>query len=189
MRMPDPSPDVVASLVENHRQFRAFLERRVENASDAEDILQAAFLRSVEKGDTIREQESVVAWFYRLLRNAIVDHYRHRGAEGRALQRAAGFAHDVDEPVPEVEQAICRCIDDVLPTLPRDYATLLKRVDLEGATIAEVATETGMTPNNVRVRLHRARQALRTQLERTCGSCTEHACLDCTCHRSGHQPH
>jgi RNA polymerase sigma-70 factor (ECF subfamily) len=186
--MPDPSPEVIATLLENHRRFRSFLELRVENASDAEDILQTAFLRSVEKGDMIREQESVVAWFYRLLRHAIVDHYRHRGAEGRALQRAAGFEHDVDEPVPEVEQAICRCIHDVLPTLSSDYGTLLKRVDLEGATIAEVAAETGMTPNNVRVRLHRARQALRTQLERTCGSCTEHACLDCTCRRPGHQP-
>ena len=187
--MPDPSPAVIATLVENHRRFRSFLERRVENASDAEDILQAAFLKSVEQGHTVRAHESVVAWFYRLLRNAITDYYRHRGAEGRALQRAAGFTPDEDEPEPEVEQAICRCIHDVLPTLSRDYAALLKRVDLQGATVAEMAAETGMTPNNVRVRLHRARQALRTQLERACGSCTEHACLDCTCRRSGHQPH
>lgn len=185
--MSEPSAEVIDMLVENHRQFRAFLEHRVENAADAEDILQTAFLKGVEKGNAVREHESVVPWFYRLLRNAITDYYRHRGAEGRALQRAAGFAEDADQPLPEVERAICRCMYDLLPTLPEDYATLLRRVDLEDASIAEVVAETGWTPNNVRVKLHRARSALRKQLELSCGSCTEHGCLDCTCGRSPNQ--
>jgi RNA polymerase sigma-70 factor (ECF subfamily) len=184
--MSEQSSEVVRTLVENHRQFRAFLEQRVEDAADAEDILQAAFLKGVEKGDTVREHESVVAWFYRLLRNAIVDYYRHRGAEDRALTRAAGFSHEADELEPEVERAICQCMHGLLPTLREDYAMLLRRVDLEDASIAEVAAETGMTSNNVRVKLHRARAALRTQLELCCGSCTEHGCLDCTCRRSSH---
>jgi RNA polymerase sigma factor (sigma-70 family) len=184
--VPEPRPELVGVLVENHRRFRAFLEQRVENAADAEDILQAAFLKGVEKGASVRDHESVVAWFYRLLRNAITDYYRHRGAEDRALERAAAFAHDADEREPEVERAICQCTYDLLPTLPEDYATLLRRIDLEDVGIAEVAAETGMTANNVRVKLHRARQALRTQLERSCGSCTEHGCLDCTCGGSAH---
>jgi RNA polymerase sigma-70 factor (ECF subfamily) len=179
--MAEPTPDVVRTLVENHRRFRAFLEQRVENAADAEDILQAAFLKGVEKGDSVRDTESVVPWFYRLLRNAITDYYRHRGAEARALERAAGLVTDTHELEPEVERAICQCMYDLLPTLSEDYAMLLRRVDLEGGTIAELAAKTGMTVNNVRVKLHRARQALRTQLERSCGSCTEHGCLDCTC--------
>ncbi len=179
--MTDPSPDVVHALVENHRRFRAFLAQRVENADDAEDILQAALLKGVAKGGSVRDHESVVPWFYRLLRNAITDYYRHRGAEAKALERAAGFATDAHELEPEVERAICQCMYDLLPTLPEDYAMLLRRVDLEEETIAEVAADTGMTANNVRVKLHRARHALRKQLERSCGSCTEHGCLDCTC--------
>jgi RNA polymerase sigma-70 factor (ECF subfamily) len=184
--MSEPTPELTQILVENHRQFRAFLEQRVENVADAEDILQAAFLKGVEKVEAVREHESVVAWFYRLLRNAIVDYYRHRGSEGRALTRAAGFLHDTDEPEPDVERAICQCIYDLLPTLREDYAKLLRRVDLEEARVAEVAGETGMTSNNVRVKLHRARTALRKQLELSCGSCTEHGCLDCTCDQSSH---
>lgn len=184
--MSEPSPELVDMLVENHRRFRAFLEQRVENAADAEDILQTAFLKGVEKGSAVREHESVVAWFYRLLRNAITDYYRHRGAEARALERAAGFAQEADELVLEVERAICQCMHDLLPTLPEDYATLLRRVDLEDASITEVVAETGWTPNNVRVKLHRARAALRKQLELSCGSCTEHGCLDCTCGPSPH---
>lgn len=187
--MSEPGPDIVHTLVENHRRFRAFVEQRVENAADAEDILQAAFMKGVEKGNSVRDHESVVAWFYRLLRNAVTDYYRRRGAEGRTLERAAGFADDTDEPEPDVERAICQCVYDLLPTLPEDYAALLRRIDLEDGSIPEVAAETGMTANSVRVKLHRARRALRTQLERSCGSCTEHGCLDCTCDGSAQRAH
>ena len=42
----------------------------------AEDILQEAFGRALTRVDTLRDDESAVAWFYRLLRNAVIDHYR-----------------------------------------------------------------------------------------------------------------
>jgi RNA polymerase sigma-70 factor (ECF subfamily) len=177
-------PEPISVLVDNHRQFRAFLERRLGDASDAEDILQSAFLKSVEKGDTIRDGESVVAWFYRLLRNALVDHYRHRGAEQRALTQVKGFALDVDQREPAIERAVCQCVHLLLPTIREDYAILLRRVDLEDASIAEVAAETRVTPSNARVKLHRARAALRRKLELSCGTCTEHGCLDCSCGQS-----
>jgi hypothetical protein len=56
-----------------------------------------------------------------------------------------------------VERAICQCVHDLLPTINENYAALLRRVDLDGASIADVAAETGMSPNNVRLTLHRAR--------------------------------
>ena len=83
---------VVATLVDNHQRFLSFLTRRVGNPSDAEEILQAAFVKSVEKSASIRDSETVVAWFYRLLRNAVIDYYRHRDAERRALERMAGMS-------------------------------------------------------------------------------------------------
>jgi RNA polymerase sigma-70 factor (ECF subfamily) len=178
-----PGPDVVSTLVKNHRRFLSFLTNRLGNPADAEEILQAAFVKSMEKSDSIRDSETVTAWFYRLLRNAVIDHYRHQEAERRALERLAGTGTDTETPTPDVENAICHCVNDLLPTLKDDYSALLKRVDLEGARIAEVAAELEMTVNNTRVKLHRARTALRKQLELSCGSCVEHACLDCDCPR------
>ncbi|NIM50954.1 MAG: sigma-70 family RNA polymerase sigma factor [Gemmatimonadales bacterium] len=187
MSTPLPTSELISVLVGNHRRFRAFLQRRVGDASDAEDILQAAFLKSVERGDTVRDGETVVAWFYRLLRNALIDYYRQRDAERRALGRIAGLRIDTAEPEHAVERAICLCVHDLLPTINQDYAALLRRVDLDGVSIADVAAEAGMTPNNVRVKLHRARAALRKKLELSCGTCTEHGCLDCSCARSPRQ--
>lgn len=185
--MAEPPSEIVDLLVENHRQFRAFLASRVGNHADADDILQSAFLKAVDKGDSIRNEESVVAWFYRLLRNALADHHRHRAAEGRALTRFGGREIPTERPEPEVEKAVCQCVLALLPTLREDYADLLRRVDLEGQPIEQVAARTGLTRNHTRVKLFRARRALRQRLAESCGTCLEHGCLDCTCkHDSPH---
>lgn len=178
------SPAVVEVLVRNHRRFLQFLEKRVGSHAIAEEILQAAFLKGAEKAATIREGESSVAWFYRLLRNAVVDHFRQRGAEERALDRHATEAAIAEPADPALQDVICSCVTDVVATLKPEYEKMLRRVDLEGATVQRAAEDLGITANNAGVRLHRARQALRKQLERVCGTCTEHGCLDCTCRHS-----
>jgi RNA polymerase sigma-70 factor (ECF subfamily) len=172
---------LVAALAGSRHRFRSFLQRRVGNPDDVEEILQSAFARSVEKSGEIRSGESVEAWFYSVLRNAVIDYYRSRHAERRSLAYEACTRSDPCYPDPAVERAICRCFIHLLPTLKPDYRELLRRVDLEGAGIAEVASETGMTANHTRVKLHRARAALRERLVRHCGGCAELGCLDCGC--------
>ncbi|MDY7227127.1 RNA polymerase sigma factor [Hyalangium rubrum] len=175
---------VVRVLVENHRRFLSFLERRVGSHAVAEELLQAAYVRTLEKGHELREGESAVAWFYRLLRNALVDHYRKQASEGRAMEREAREATEQGDD-PELKATVCACMGELLPTLKPEYAELLQRVDLEERAVPEVAAEVGITPNNAGVRLHRARQALKKQLERSCGTCATHGCLDCSC--QGHR--
>jgi RNA polymerase sigma-70 factor (ECF subfamily) len=169
-------------LVDNHRKFLAFLERRVGSREVAEDILQEAFVRGIERGDSIRDQESATAWFYRMLRNALVDHYRKRGAEARALQGLAAGA-DAVEPSPDegLMETACDCVRSLVGTLKDEYADAIRRVDLGGAAVKDYAAEAGITPNNAAVRVHRAREALRRQVVRVCGTCATHGCLDCRC--------
>lgn len=172
------SPEVVARLVAAHRDFLKFLEARLPNRATAEEILQNAFARTLEKGGNIRDEESAVAWFYRLLRNAIIDHYRHKGAETRALE------HHAAEPLPDPEalqNAICACMKTLLPNLKAEYAEVLQRADLDEVPLAQIASDLNITANNATVRLHRARQALKRELEQSCGSCATHGCLNCTC--------
>jgi RNA polymerase sigma-70 factor (ECF subfamily) len=179
----DPAePEVLQVLVDNHRRFLAFLERRVGSREAAEDILQDAFVRGLERAGSVRDQESIVAWFYRLLRNALVDHYRRGAAEERALAYAAGMAVEA-EPGPDeaLKDEVCGCIASLLDTLKPEYAAVVRRVDMEGTSVAAYSRETGITPNNAAVRLHRAHEALKRQLVRSCGTCATHGCLDCRC--------
>ncbi len=177
-----PSPDAVRVLVENHRQFLAFLERRVGSRAVAEDILQDAFVRGIDRMSTLRDGEAATAWFYRLLRNALVDHIRRRDSERRALERAA--VEPEAAPDDELYRTVCQCVASLVDTLKPEYADAIKSVDLGGRAVRDWATASDISPNNAGVRLHRARQALKRQLERTCGTCATHGCLDCHCDES-----
>jgi RNA polymerase sigma-70 factor (ECF subfamily) len=175
---------VVGTLLANHRRFLDFLTARVGSSEDAEEILQDAFVRGVQKAGEVRDDESAVAWFYRLLRNAVTDHQRRKAAGRRALEAHAREAPEVDPGLDaDLERAVCACVNDLVPLLKPDYADLIRRVDLGGADITSAADALGITSGNARVRLHRARTALRGELERSCRTCATHGCQDCTCSR------
>jgi RNA polymerase sigma-70 factor (ECF subfamily) len=176
-----PSADVANRLVGSHRQFLAFLERRLGDRALAEDILQDAFVKSLEKAESLRDDESAVAWFYRLLRNAIVDHYRRGSVRGRALELLAGEMKDAVEPPPEIRGAICSCVGEIAASLKPEYAEAIRRVELEQVPVQVFAGEAGITPNNAAVRVFRAREALRKQVKAACRTCADHGCVDCTC--------
>jgi RNA polymerase sigma-70 factor (ECF subfamily) len=179
----DPSsPDMLRLLVENHARFLAFLERRVGSRDEAEDILQEAFVRSIGRTDTLQTPESATAWFYRVLRNALIDDHRREGTRTRAfLQLAAEAENETVAADQELEAVACACITAMVGTLKPDYGAALRRVDLDGLSVRDFAAEAGITPGNAGVRLHRAREALRRQLARSCGTCLDHGCLDCRC--------
>lgn len=173
-----PTPEVLGRLVASHREFLRFLRARVPSPVHADEILQAAFVRTLEKGGGIRQDESAVAWFYRLLRNALTDHYRRTATDARRHDPEAAEALASE---PELRDAVCACIRTLVPNLKAEYAEMIDRVDLGEAPIVQVAEDLGITPNNATVRLHRARKALKRELERSCGTCATHGCLDCSC--------
>jgi RNA polymerase sigma factor (sigma-70 family) len=177
---PAPTPELVAILVSNHRQFLAFLERRVGSRAIAEDILQDAFVRSLERLESLMNEESIVAWFYRVLRNAMIDYYRRQGSASRGLANLVAELEQT-EPDTEVRGAICRCVGQLAATLKPEYAEALSRIEIDGIAVKEYAAEAGISSGNAAVRVFRAREALRKQVARSCGTCAEHGCLDCTC--------
>lgn len=183
-----PLPDVATLLVASHRQFLGFLERRVGDRALAEDLLQDAFVRTLERGGEIREEGSAVAWFYRLLRNAVVDHWRRSGSRGRALEALALELRDAVEPPPELRSELCACVGELAATLKPEYAEAVRRVELDGLPVHAYAAEAGITPNNAAVRIHRARAALRRQVQASCRTCADHGCLDCSCGRPRPEP-
>ncbi len=174
-------PAVVERLVSSHREFLGFLEKRVGDRAIAEDLLQQAFVRGLDRLGDLRDGESAVAWFYRLLRNAVIDHHRRRASSGRRLEAFAAELQVAGSPEPEVRDAICGCISRLAGNLKPEYADALQRIEVEGAAVKDYAIEKGLTAGNAAVRVHRAREALRRQVTRSCGTCAEHGCLDCTC--------
>jgi RNA polymerase sigma factor (sigma-70 family) len=176
-----PKDLLLTRLLAHRSEFLGFLAARVGDRSEAEDILQAAYTRALEKGEQIKNAESVTAWFYRLLRNGLVDHYRRDDARTRAHEHFAAEAPSSYET--ELEANLCTCVGGVIQTLKPEYRTVLERIDLGNESIAQFAQAAGTSPNNTSVRLHRARRAAAKRLIQVCGVCAEHKCLDCTCKR------
>ncbi len=182
------SNKTLQTLLDRRARFLSFVQSRVNDPSLAEDILQVAYVRALEHSGALREQESAVAWFYSVLHNAVIDHYRHRSSEISAMDRWASelglSGPNAAEPstadIP-ARSFVCGCIEHVLPSLRPAYSEVLREVDLDETSLVDFARSHELTPGNAAVRAHRARTALRRELARTCGACAVHACLDCTC--------
>jgi RNA polymerase sigma-70 factor (ECF subfamily) len=170
---------LIEGLLPSHRRFLSFLRNRVGDEATAEDILQMAYVKGLERASQVRDEKNIVAWFYRLLRNAIVDYYRQKGSETRVIEL---FGKDYEEAVDsEFHAEVCACIHDVLKTLNGSYAEAIQRVDLEEMPVDEYARQQAISQNNAWVRLHRGRKALQSRLTRLCGVCARHGCLECHC--------
>ena len=183
MHAPDqaaPTESATATLVARRHEFLGFLQRRLGDRALAEDILQEAFTRSLGKLTQLEQEESAVAWFYRVLRNAVIDHQRRSGVTTRKLDE---LSRELSEPAePETHAAVCQCVKGLAATLKPEYAAALQAVEVEGVAVKDFATANGITAGNAAVRVFRAREALKVQVKRCCGSCADDNCRDCNCH-------
>ena len=171
----------VDTLLENHRAFLRYLERRVGDRALAEDILQDAFAKVVARPDHAPADEAIVPWFYRTLRNAAVDQFRRRGAAGRAYD---AFARELDThaaPTAEMAAEICACVSRLATTLKPEYADALQAIEVGGVSVKSFAEQHGLSATNAAVRVFRAREALKKRVTQSCGACAEHGCMNCTC--------
>jgi RNA polymerase sigma-70 factor (ECF subfamily) len=176
-----PSPSPVAVLLENHRAFLRYLERRVGDRDLAEDILQDAFAKVVARPDHAPADEAIVPWFYRTLRNAAIDRFRRRDAANRAHQAFARELETQEAASGDLEQEICACVSRLAATLKPEYAEALTAIEVEGIPVKSFAEQKGLSASNAAVRVFRAREALKKRVTESCGVCAAHGCLDCTC--------
>ena len=173
---------LAATLLRNLAAFQAFARRRLGDEQLAADAVQESLLRALKANHKLSGDDNPVAWFYRILRNVLTDLHRRRAAQSRGLERYAtdaASAREMDDA--ELEQTTCACFRDLLPTLRPDYARALQLSDLDGEPAESVAEQLGISKNNLKVRLHRARRQLRDRLDQTCKICATHGCLDCQC--------
>lgn len=181
---------LVDALNAQRTAFKAFITSRVGSAADAEDILQNSLAKAVRSADTLRDPGNARAWFYQLLRNAIIDHHRSRSAMTRrddSLGELMIALQETATPPAAWEPQLCACLDAVIDTLNSPHAELLRRVDLNGESVQDAAGAMNLTPNHASVILHRARKTLRSRLETFCGDCANSACLDCDCEDSAQE--
>jgi len=174
---------VQRALVEAREEILAFLLQRLRSPDEAEEVLQRFCLRALERASQLRDVRTVRGWLGRVLATTLVDHQRSAiRKRRREIQIDDGDLVNVPADVdPELDAAVCNCLYRLLPTLKPEYADVVWRADILGEPRHRLAASLGTSLNNVTVRLHRGRQALRKRLEEMCRTCPTHGFLDCRC--------
>lgn len=122
---------------------------------ETDDIVQEVFLSAFKNLNTLREKAAVGAWLAMIARNRAAEFYR-----------TARPTEELSEDLRQKENcnAEAREILTAIRSLPETYRETLVLRLVEGMTGAEIAEQTGLTPESVRVNLHRGMKLLREKL-------------------------
>jgi RNA polymerase sigma factor (sigma-70 family) len=147
-----------------------FLRSRLRSREDAEDILQDFALKAIQGADRLTDLAKVEAWLGITLRNALFDRYRRNAGRARLQERLR--ADPIYEPeAPELLEGPMDCLTHAIDQLKPESAGLLHRSELQEIPLKVIAEDLGITANNVGVRVHRARDALRAAMQSRCTAC------------------
>jgi RNA polymerase sigma-70 factor (ECF subfamily) len=150
----------------------------MQDEQEAQDALQEGFLKAFEAIDRFEGKSKLSTWLHRIVVNAALMRLRTRSrkpmgsiedllpaflADGHPEHPALPWSEPADAAAMRHEvRALVRAS---IERLPDNYRNALRLADIEGLSIAEIAASFGISPNAVKIRLHRARMALRELLD------------------------
>jgi RNA polymerase sigma-70 factor (ECF subfamily) len=150
-----------ALLTELSERLRAYYRRRLTTlVSDAEDLVQETLLAIHNQRHTYDRSRPLTAWCYAIARYKLVDFLRRRGrreALTDSIEDDFGERLSADEPGATDARKDLRQLLDTLPERQRQSVVYVK---IEGRSVAETATLTGMSESAIKVNVHRALKAL-----------------------------
>ena len=155
MSVPDPG----GVFERHHLAVFRFLRRMTGSPSAAEDLTQEVFLRVIRGAERYEERAREVSWVFRIARNVLVDLHR---AQARAPERVA-IQDGGPYPIPAM-QTLGIALDEALARLPQEDREAFLMREVGGLGYADISEATGATADAVRMRIYRARLALRTAL-------------------------
>ncbi len=168
----------IRAIVQRHNQ-RLFRAARsiLRNDGDAEDVVQASYVRAFTHLDTFRGDAQLSTWLTRITLNEALGRLRAKrpstGLEEieTAQERSGGqviYFPNMQAPTdPEIEMSrreVRRMLETAVDDLPADFRTVFVLRDIEGMSIEETAEQLAIRPETVKTRLHRARRLLRTAI-------------------------
>lgn len=139
----------------------------VNDAAEAEDVVQEVFIKLWKKRDHLAEINNIEAWCMRVTRNLSIDKTRskHRRTEGFK----EGFDMKDEAPSPYQQMAggdIFSKIKKLMQLLPDKQRMVMELRDIEGLSYQEVAEALEISLDQVKVNIYRARIAMRKELEK-----------------------
>jgi RNA polymerase sigma-70 factor, ECF subfamily len=156
-----------AVLVRRYRdRYARYAARMLGSLDAAEDAVQDAFIRAFDQLQQCRSPEKFAGWFFLILRNRCFAERRRRSREVRPLEEAQHVAASFDGPDGVVEEAERRrALERALLVLTAEQREVFVLKHVEGLPYEDIAQRTGATVASLKMRMHRAYDRLRDELE------------------------
>jgi len=162
---------------QHYSRVRKFVLALVKDEWAADDIIQETFLKVQENVESLRDPAKLSSWIFRIAHNLCQDHFRRlkkSRKEENIDQEETGDLHEalIQKGLgiqKELEQRqMGECVQNQINLLPDSLRTVLVLFDIMEFSHQESADVLGITIENVKVRLHRARKKLKSILEEKC---------------------
>jgi len=165
-------------LREHGGRMLAVARRLVRDEEDARDAVQEAFVSAFRSLDRFEGGSRLATWLHRIVVNCCLMRLRSRQRrpeepiedllpkfleDGHQTPPSLAWSDPVEELLHRKE--ICALVRASIDRLPESYRTVLILRDIEELSTGDAASALGVTENALKIRLHRARQALRTLLD------------------------
>ena len=138
--------------------------RLLGNMEDAEDLVQEAFIRALDRISTFDQSRAFAPWFFRLLINTGINARKARALRAAEPERAE-FASKAANPLELAEREdLHERFVAALASLPPRQRLVVSMFEVDGLSTAEIAESLGISCETVRWHHHQARQALRQAL-------------------------
>jgi len=162
--------DLFALHNQYYHRVRKFILASVRNESLADDLIQETFIRIQENLNTVRDPEKISSWIFRIAYHLCQDHFRNLKKSSTQEEIHDGLVNIEETPIQKkLEQGeMSQCVQDKLSLLPEAQRSVIIFADIMDLSHQEMADILGLTVENVKVKLHRARKKFKAILEKEC---------------------
>jgi RNA polymerase sigma-70 factor (ECF subfamily) len=152
-------------VIEFVQKLRAFIRARVPDDATADDLTQETLFKVYRSRASLREDDRLEAWLYRIARRTLIDYYRKRRP---SEELPASLKSDSQAEVDTIRGAVLISTIRYMEELPDTYRIPLQLSELEGMTMAQIAARLGLSLTAVKSRIRRGRQILKKMLQECC---------------------
>jgi RNA polymerase sigma-70 factor (ECF subfamily) len=151
--------------IQLHEPLKGFVAKRISDVAAVEDIVQDVFIKIATNLDTLKEEEKVHTWIYKITRHAIIDFYRKQRPMEELPKQLQGF-DDYEDADQSKELSVC--IRPMIDQLPGIYKEAIELTELNGMTQKQLSERLGISFSGAKSRVQRGREKLKELLTACC---------------------
>ncbi|WP_439880249.1 RNA polymerase sigma factor SigZ [Pontibacter sp. MBLB2868] len=145
-------------------QLKGFVQKRILDKEEANDILQQLYLKVYKNCEQLQEVKNTKAWLYQITRNAVYDFFREN-----SRRQSISDMELADGELPEdTRHDVEALVEPLIKLLPEEYAEALRLSELEGVSQKEIAERLNISYSGAKSRVQRGREKLKALFMECC---------------------